>query len=623
MKYTISILIFCLLATCHLPLCSAFTIRQVGELSELTPLTATQTMSSKKKKQPKQKKNRKKQPSTLISGALSIPTLSEEQQRKYDYYFLEAIRLKLKKEYDAGFEMLQHCLSIHPYAASAHYEIAQYYLSLKQPTQVITALEKAVLYEPQNFWYNHGLYNLYLQQNETDKAIDLLETMTERFPDKLDPLYNLLDAYSRLNEYDQVIHTLNRLESKMGKNEQLSMEKFRCYLQKGDDKKAFKEIESLASEYPNDPRYRVILGDVYLQNGKKEEAYQQFQQVLKEEPDNAMARYSLAAYYEETGQEELHQQQLDSLLLNKKVDANTKMNVMRKLIIQNEQEGGDSIRIIRLFDRIMEQEPEDASLPMLYAQYLISKNMEPQSWPVLELVLDIDPTNTAARMTLLGEAIRKEDYKKLTQLCEAGVESNPDRLEFYFYLAIGYNQAERTDDALAICQKALKHVTPQSNKELVSDFYTIIGDSWYNKNQHEKAYEAYDSALIYKPDNIGTLNNYAYYLSLENKQLDKAEEMSYKTVKAEPNNATYLDTYAWILFMKGNYTEARIYIDNAMKSDGEKSADVIEHCGDIYYMNGDVEGAVRYWEKALEIGAESNNLKRKITQRKYIPSAPK
>ena len=118
--------------------------------------------------------------------------------------------------------------------------------------------------------------------------------------------------------------------------------------------------------------------------------------------------------------------------------------------------------------------------------------------------------------------------------------------------------------------------------------------------------------------NIGTLNNYAYYLSVERRDLDKAEEMSYKTVKAEPNNATYLDTYAWILFEKGNYAEARIYIDNAMKSDEEKSDVVVEHCGDIYFMTGDVEGALKYWKKALEMGSESKTLKEKIEKKKYI-----
>ena len=134
----------------------------------------------------------------------------------------------------------------------------------------------------------------------------------------------------------------------------------------------------------------------------------------------------------------------------------------------------------------------------------------------------------------------------------------------------------------------------------------------------KEAYAAYDSALVYNPSNIGALNNYAYYLSVEQRDLDKAEEMSYKTVKAEPNNSTYLDTYAWILFEKGNYAEARIYIDNAMKSDGGKSDVIVEHCGDIYFMTGDVEGALGYWKKALEMGSESKTLKQKIEKKKFI-----
>ena len=574
------------------------------------------------KKPKKQKKNKKKRKSEPVERVFEVPQLSEEQQRKYDYYFLEASRLKLKKKYDAAFELLQHCLTINPFAASAYYELGQYYIYLKQVPQGVHSLEQAVAYEPDNFWYSHGLANLYLQQNVMDKGVALLEKMVERFPDKLDPLYALLDVYNRQSDYDHVILTLNRLENKIGKNEQLSMEKFRIYLQKEDNKRAFREIEALVSEYPNDLRYQVVLGDVYLQNGKQEAAYELYRKVLDEEPENALARYSLASYYEETGQQDLYQLQLDSLLLNKRVDASTKLNVMRRLIVQNEQAGGDSLRIIQLFDRIMEQEPDEPALPMLYAQYLISKGMDQASFPVLETVLDLDPTNTAARMTLLGEAIRKEDYKKLISLCEAGVEANPDRLEFYFYLAIGYNQAERIDDALAISQKALKQVTAESKKEVVSDFYTIIGDAWHSKHRNAEAYAAYDSALVYNPDNIGTLNNYAYYLSLEKRDLDRAEEMSYKTVKAEPNNATYLDTYAWILFVKGNYAEARIYIDNAMKADGEKSADIIEHCGDIYYLTGEADAALKFWKQALERSesGKSSVLEEKIKKKKYIPA---
>ena len=551
--------------------------------------------------------------------ALAQSSLTSEQQRKYDYFFLEAMRLKEKKDYASAFGLLQHCLDIHPNAASALYEVSQYYMFLRQVPQGQEALEKAVANAPDNYWYSQGLASLYQQQNELDKAITLLEQMVVRFPAKQDPLFNLLDLYGRQEKYDKVISTLNRLEKHMGKNEQLSMEKFRIYLQMKDDKKAFQEIESLVQEYPMDMRYQVILGDVYLQNGKKQEAYDVYQKVLAAEPDNPMAIFSMASYYKQTGQEELYQQQLDTLLLNKKVTPDTKVGVMRQMIVENEQADKDSTQIIALFDRIMKQEQDDPQIPMLYAQYLLSKNMEAESVPVLEQVVDLDPTNNAARMMLIGAAVKKEDYKQIIKVCEPGIEATPDALEFYYYLAVAYNQAEKPDSVISICKRALEHKTADGKKEIVSDFYSILGDMYHTQKQMKEAYAAYDSALVYNPSNIGALNNYAYYLSVERRDLDKAEEMSYKTVKAEPNNATYLDTYAWILFEKGNYAEARIYIDNAMKSEGGDKSDVIvEHCGDIYYMTGDVDGALTYWKKALEMGSESKTLKQKIEKKKYI-----
>lgn len=551
--------------------------------------------------------------------ALAQSSLTPEQQRKYDYFFLEAMRLKEKKDYASAFGLLQHCLDIHPNAASALYEVSQYYMFLRQVPQGQEALEKAVANAPDNYWYSQGLASLYQQQNELDKAVTLLEQMVVRFPAKQDPLFNLLDLYGRQEKYDEVISTLNRLEKRMGKNEQLSMEKFRIYLQMKDDKKAFQEIESLVQEYPMDMRYQVILGDVYLQNGKKQEAYDVYQKVLAAEPDNPMAIFSMASYYKQTGQEELYQQQLDTLLLNKKVTPDTKVGVMRQMIVENEQADKDSTQIIALFDRIMKQEQDDPQIPMLYAQYLLSKNMEAESVPVLEQVVDLDPTNNAARMMLIGAAVKKEDYKQIIKVCEPGIEATPDALEFYYYLAVAYNQAEKPDSVISICKRALEHKTADGKKEIVSEFYSILGDMYHTQKQMKEAYAAYDSALVYNPSNIGALNNYAYYLSVERRDLDKAEEMSYKTVKAEPNNATYLDTYAWILFEKGNYAEARIYIDNAMKSEGGDKSDVIvEHCGDIYYMTGDVDGALTYWKKALEMGSESKTLKQKIEKKKYI-----
>ena len=171
---------------------------------------------------------------------------------------------------------------------------------------------------------------------------------------------------------------------------------------------------------------------------------------------------------------------------------------------------------------------------------------------------------------------------------------------------------------MEVLKKGVGQVTPNSDKKLVSDFYTFIGDLHHSMEEQEACYEAYDSALVYNPDNIGVLNNYAYFLSLEGTNLDKAEEMSYRSVKAEPKNDTYLDTYAWILFKKGRYAEARIYIDEAMKNGGNMSATIVEHCGDIYYMQGEEEKGIDFWIQAFGMEHDSKTLEKKIKMKKYI-----
>lgn len=162
----------------------------------------------------------------------------------------------------------------------------------------------------------------------------------------------------------------------------------------------------------------------------------------------------------------------------------------------------------------------------------------------------MDPENKPARLQLLSYAIRDNDLDEVIRVALPALQYSPEAMEFYYYLGIAYYQKEESDKALDVFIKGIGQVNEKTDKQLVSDLYAIIGDIYSSKELSDKAYAAYDSSLVYNPDNIGTLNNYAYFLSVDRKHLDKAEEMSYRTVKAEPENATYLDTYAWILFEK-------------------------------------------------------------------------
>lgn len=556
--------------------------------------------------------------------------LTYGERRKFDYYFLEAVRMKQKGDYDAAFELYGRCLEIYPGSAAVLYELSQFYMFLGQEQKGEEALKQAVRRDDGNFWYKQTLASYYQQKQDWLKAITVYEDMAQIFPARLEPLLSLAELYGRTKSYDRLVAVLDRIEELDGKSEQISMEKFRAYLQMDNMEKAFGEIQSLTDEYPYDMRYRTVMGDMYLSVGRNDEALKVYSEILKEEPDYAPAMISLASYYQKTGQDSLYAVQTDSILVNENVEPGVKMNFMRQLILKSEQTDRDSTKIIGLFEKMMGRKQTTADVAMLYAQYLISKKMEKESVPVLDRVLSIDPENKPARLQLLSYAISRNDPDEVIRVAEPALVYSPDAMEFYYYLGMAHYQKEQTDKALEVFRKGVQQINGKSDKGIASDFYSILGDLYHQREMKAEAYAAYDSSLVYNPKNINTLNNYAYYLSVERTDLDKAEEMSFITVKEEPENATYLDTYAWILFEKGRYTEARIYIEQAMRNGGDKSQVIVEHCGDIYFKLGEKEKAVEMWKKALTIEEptdegtvprpekEIKRLKRKVALKRYL-----
>ena len=198
---------------------------------------------------------------------------------------------------------------------------------------------------------------------------------------------------------------------------------------------------------------------------------------------------------------------------------------------------------------------------------------------------------------------------------------NPDEMVFYYFGGMAHYLKGDDDKTLDTFRKGVAQVNEKSSPELVSDLYMIMGDILNKKGLEKESYAAYDSCLQWKDDNIPALNNYAYYISLKGENLHKAEQMSYKTIKAEPKNGTYLDTYAWILFMEERYHEAKIYMDQAIANmdSTETSNVVLEHAGDIYAMNGLTDEAMKYWKKSYDGGNKTDAMELKLKYKKYIP----
>ena len=540
-------------------------------------------------------------------------TLSVEDQRRYEYYYLEAVRFEQQGCYDEAFGMLTHCLDICPEAPSALYKMATYYFYLGQKDKALDALLHAVEGEPDNYWYRQTLASYYQTNREFDKAVAVLEEMQQRFPKRNGELLSaLVGLYNHTQQYDKVIDALKRLENLIGKSEAITMEKSRNYLLMGDKEGAFGEMEALAAEYPENSYYRVALASMYMENGREGDALPVLQEVLAEEPDNGAAKIALVQYHKQVADTVGYHSMVDSVMMTSSVDEDTKVKIMLQLI----SEKTDSAYVMDLFNRAMQQPQRSAKLGHVCVQYmLILKQPEERVRPVLLRMLEVEPDHIQARLQLLSYAARRNDIDEIIAMCSTAIDYTPEVLEFYYYKGIGLYQKERYEEALDTYRKATAQVTKESSTELVSDIYTAMGDLYQQIDRLEEAYLCYDSALVYNPSNILVLNNYAYFLSEEGKQLDRAEQMSLRSVKAEPNNATYLDTYAWILYKQERYEEALEYMEQALAADSVPSDVLYEHAGDICYKLGDVQRAFVYWKQALDLQRQTETIEERLEKK--------
>ena len=553
---------------------------------------------------------------------VSIVCVADDTLRcTYDQFFMEAMVQRQKGHDDAAFDLLRHCQELNPEAPEVYYFLSQYYAAQRQNDKAIDCVKRAAALNPDNETYMETLAQGYIQQQDYASAIPVIEGIYDRNKDREDMLEMLFQLYQQVEDYDSAIGVLDKMEAIDGKSERLSVAKSEIYTRKGDKKAAVAEMEALASQFPNDLNYKAMYGEALMMNGQTKKALNIYHQVLEQEPDNNRVLMSLRTYYQSEGNMAVADSLSERVLLSRNSTSEEKIHLLRQEVSASENLGGDSTRVLMLFRKILAQPQSSPEMAILCASYMNSKNMPSDSIaPVLNQVLSIAPDYASARLQLVGYAWESEDLERVIALCQEARQYNPDEMAFYYYQGIAYYKRDSLDQALSAFQNGIGVINDNSNPDIVSDFYAVMGDILHQKGLAEEAFAAYDSCLQWKDDNIGCLNNYAYYLSERGERLSQAEEMSFKTVKAEPKNATYLDTYAWILFMQERYAEAKIYIDQALQNmeDSLGNEVIMEHAGDIYAQNQDIDRALSLWRDVQQKKPEDQLLLRKIKLKKYL-----
>lgn len=578
----------------------------------------------------------------FFTAAALLQSFAAGNDAKYRYYYIEAVRQQDMGNNGLAFALFNRCKAMSPDAPEVSFALGRMYMVARQDSLGVVFLKRAVELEPYNTEYAERLANVYLYKDSIDAATAVYERLAGLQPDRTEYLGILLRIYNQQRNYPKMLSVLNRLEVQEGQSEDITLSKMQVYSNMDDSQGAYNEIKSLVDAHPNDMNLQVMMGNWLVSNGRKEEALSIFLNVLKEEPDNAQGQMSLMDFYRAEGKTHEADSLLYNMLVNPRTEPSTRVAMMREWVKDSEERGGDSLRVSSMFDKVLQLPQKTSEVAEMKVAYMMLKRAPKDSiragW---ERVLRITPEYVGARVQLISLMWQDSIDENVIRECKKAIEYVPDEPQLYYHLGVAQYINQHLDDAVATLKRGAGNITKDTKPEVAADIYAMLGDVLQKQGRIQEAYAAYDSCLIHNPDNFMCLNNYAYFLSLEAKDLKKAEKMSYRAITAEANNGTYLDTYAWILYQQERYEEARIYIEQALNSAGWNAAgdtlaadsvagtavadtvsavpgDILEHAGDIYFRLNDREKALEMWQKALESGVDDEATLRKKIKRKKL-----
>ncbi len=545
--------------------------------------------------------------------------LDETSRRKFDYFFYEAVNAKTLGKYAESFDLLQHCYSMDSTNASVLIELGAYYSSLEEKNKALDFFRRAVKQDPANYYYNMILAGLSKELDLKKEVIEIYNYLLKTYPEKVELYFELANVYGDNGELDKAIQSLDSLQKYTGVSDAITLNKFRLYNMMDKKDRAFEEIQSVIDKNPDNIRYKLLMGDLYLQDNQADKALDYYQQAKQIDPDEPSLILSMVNYYEKTNNKPAAVEELQKAITSSKMEVETKLQLLARYIALLRQSQQDIKTANPLFQSMFEQHPNNTRINMMYGDVLLLQEDKKGAMEQFEIYTKDNPADPAGYEQMLRIVLPDtQALEKVVEITLTGIEHIPTAPQFYFYLGLAKFQQKKYGEALSIYEQGLTNAEFQS-PVIESDFYGQIGDIHHFLKNNNIAFENYEKALKLNPQNLPVLNNYSYYLSLERKSLDKAEQMSGITIKAEPTNPTYLDTYGWILFEQGAYTMAKIYIEKAIEYGKEDlTAEVLEHYGDVLAVTGEKEKAVEQWKKAKELGSSSKTLNKKIKRKEYI-----
>jgi tetratricopeptide (TPR) repeat protein len=543
-------------------------------------------------------------------------TNSDKDKIQYEYLFFNAGKDKIIGNYEAAANGYAQCIKLDQSKPTPYYELSNIFAIMGKDAQALELAQQAYVLAPQNFWFGLNYGQLLLKNRKNDKAADVFEKMAKRNPDKPELFVEWGNALLMAGKTNDALKVYGQVEKLVGVNEDISLQKQKVYLSQGNMDKAIGEIKKLVDAFPQEPKYYGMLAEMYQQKGMEEKAVEVFNKIFAFDPDNPFVHLSLSDYYSRKGDTKKAFSHLDKAFSNPALDIDTKVKIMLSYYVVTEKNPEYKEEAFTLVQKLVSTHPNEAKSYSIYGDFLLRENNYPEARNQFRKAVELENDKFVIWNQLLLLESELQDFEAMDKESAEAIELFPMQPSLYLFSGIANLQKRQYEKAIEMLELGAGLVV--DNKPLKGQFFSSLGDAYYKKGNHELSDKYYEKALQIEPDNIYVLNNYAYYLSLRNEKLDRAAEMSKRSNGLVPNSASFLDTYGWILYRQGKFSEAKKYIEKAMESGGASNGVILEHYGDILFQLNEPQKALEYWEKAKTAGGGSEFLDKKIKEKKLI-----
>jgi tetratricopeptide (TPR) repeat protein len=385
-------------------------------------------------------------------------------------------------------------------------------------------------------------------------------------------------------------------------------------MQLGKLPKAIEEMEALIAAYPKESQYLGMLADLYISNSMPDKAYEIYQRILKINPGDPYVHLSLADYYRMQKNTEKVIEELKLALSNRDLDIDSKVKVLLSLLDLDSKISDYKEVLPELGRLVVESSPEEAKAYSVYGDILSNRKQYKEARDAYHKVVELDSGKYVIWQQLILLDSELNDNSALLSDSKKTMDLFPEQAEPYFFYGIAQQRMKNYKEAIKALTSGVGFV--YNDNTLLLKFLSALGDCYYKNENFDLSFESYEKALKIDPNNAYVLNNYSYYLALQNRNLSRAQELAERLNSQNADIYMYQDTYAWVYYKQKDYTNAKKWMEKAIASGGEVDPNILDHFGDILYQNNETEKAVTYWIKAKDAGLNTEILNKKITDKK-------